>query len=124
MNLPRPRAVIALGALLAATGASPLPLVAQLPPLTVPKHYFRLDLSGRFDNWDRMYFDGVKRDAAGDFVRNPATGSWLPELGAVEARLAALTGAPGVSLSLGRTNANLLVNVGTEYLGAAGGAAS
>ena len=97
------------------------PLAGQLPPLTVPKGLFRLDLGGRLENWDQAYFGGVKRTAAGDFVRNPATGSWLPALGEVERRLQALTGGPRISLSLGQTTGHMLVNVGTESIGAAYG---
>jgi len=97
------------------------PVVAQLPPLTVPKGLFRLDLGGRLENWDQAFFDGAKRNAAGDFLRDPATGSWLPALGEVERRLRALTGGPGYSLSLGRTTGSMLVNVGTESIGAAYG---
>ena len=119
MPLLRPRWLLAPVSFLAAA-----PLAAQLPPLTVPKNYFRLELSGRFDNWDRMYFDGIKRDAGGDFIRDPVDSSWLPGLGDIEARLRALTGAPGLRLSLGRTRSNLLVNVGTEYFGAAFGLTS
>lgn len=102
--------------------AAPLPLAAQLPPLTAPKGLFRLELGGRLDNWDRMFFAGVKRDAAGDFVRDPADGTWLPALAESEQRIRAITGIQSaLSLSLGKTSSHSLVNVGTESIGAAYG---
>jgi hypothetical protein len=82
---------------------------------------FRLELGGRFDNWDRAYFDGVKRDATGDVVRDPITGSWLASLGETEQRLRNATGAQAISLSLGKSTSHALVNVGTESIGAAYG---
>ncbi|HEV8149079.1 MAG TPA: hypothetical protein VGP61_02740, partial [Gemmatimonadales bacterium] len=121
MPLPRPRFALFLCWLLA---AAPFPLAAQLAPLTVPKGLIRIDIGGRFDNWDKMYFGGVKRDAAGDFIRDPATGAWLPSLGETEQRLRAVTGVQALSLSLGKTSANMLVNVGTESIGAAYGLTS
>ncbi|HEV8597906.1 MAG TPA: hypothetical protein VGQ69_00945 [Gemmatimonadales bacterium] len=102
--------------------AAPLPLAAQLPPLTAPKGLFRLELGGRLDNWDKMFFEGAKRDAAADFVRDPIDGSWLPVLTETEQRLRALTGVQAsLALSLGKTSAHELVNVGTESIGAAYG---
>ena len=112
----RPRLALPFIALLAAA-----PLAAQLPPLTAPRGMARLELSGRFDNWDQMYFGGVKRDAAGDFIRDPANGAWLPSLAFVEQRIHQITGAATVSLSLGKTSAHELVNLGTESIGAAYG---
>jgi hypothetical protein len=119
MPLPRPRLAPLVLVLLAAVVP---PLAAQLPPLTAPKGLLRLELGGRFDNWDKMFFDGVKRDAAGDFVRDPADGTWLPVLGEVEQRIRAISGVQAsVSLALGKTSAHELVNVGTESIGAAYG---
>src|SRR5262249_27596376 len=54
----------------------------------------------------------------------PLTGAWLPTLGEVERRLKAITGAASVSLSLGKSSAHELVNVGTESIGAAYGLTS
>jgi hypothetical protein len=121
MSLSRPLPKLLICSLLT---VAPFPLAAQLAPLTVPKGLFRLDIGGRFDNWDQMYFGGVKRDAAGDFIRDPATGAWLPSLAETEQRLRAATGVQAISLSLGKTSANVLVNVGTESIGAAYGLTS
>ncbi len=121
MPRPRPPLVLLFPALLF---AAPAPLAAQLPPLSAPKGMVRLEFGGRFDNWDKTYFSGTKLDAAGDFIRDPATGAWLPSLGEVERRLKAITGAASVSLSLGKTSAHELVNVGTESIGAAYGLTS
>src|ERR1044071_5397091 len=119
--MPRPwsRLVLLFPALLLAA-----PLAAQLPPLTAPKGMIRLEFGGRFDNWDKRYSTGTKQDAAGDFLRDPVSGAWLPSLGEVERRLKAITGALSVSLSLGKTSAHELVNVGTESIGAAYGLTS
>lgn len=100
------------------------PAAAQLAPISVPKGLFRIELSGRFDNWDRRYLDGVKQDAASDFIRNPADGRWLAGLGSSEAALSRVTGVPGLSLSLGKASAAMLVNVGTGGIGAAYGLTS
>jgi hypothetical protein len=116
MPLLRPRCALLICTLFAA-----VPLAAQLPPLTAPKGLFRLELGGRFDNWDQTYFGGVKRDAAGDFIRDPATGAWLPSLGVTEQRIREITGVQAIQLSLGKTSAHELVNVGTESIGAAYG---
>lgn len=118
MPLLRQRSALLVGTLLAA--ASPR-LAAQLPPLTVPKGLLRVELGGRFDNWDKMYIGGVKQDAAGDFIRDPVTSAWLPGLAATEAGLRKVTGMQAISLSLGKSSANMLVNVGTESLGLAYG---
>jgi hypothetical protein len=104
---------------------SALPLSAQLPPLTVPRGHLRIELAGRLDNWDRAWFHGIKQDAAGDVIRSPANGGLFPELGATEARIRAITGVQTpLSLSLGATTGNMLVNVGTEFIGAAYGVTS
>jgi hypothetical protein len=100
--------------------AAAVPLAAQLPPITVPKGLLRLEFGGRFDNWDRRYFNGVKQDAASDFSRDPVDGLWLPGLGDAEARLRQVTGI-AFSLSLGQSTSSMLVNVGTGSIGAAYG---
>ncbi|HTL05988.1 MAG TPA: hypothetical protein VL241_09600, partial [Gemmatimonadales bacterium] len=104
-----------------AFGLLGVPAEAQLPPLTVPKGLLRFDLGGRLENWDQAYIRGIKQDAAGSFLRDPATGSWLPALGDTEQQLRAITGVQALSLSLGRTTGHMLVNVGTESIGAAYG---
>lgn len=101
--------------------AAAVPLAAQLPPLTVPKGLLRLDIGGRFDNWDRRYLNGVKQDAASDFIRNPLDGLWLSSLGGDEARLRQATGVSTLSLSLGQSRSSMLVNIGTASIGAAYG---
>src|SRR6185436_5112265 len=116
MSLLRPRSVLILGSLLAAPH-----LAAQLPPITVPKGLLRVELGGRFDNWDKMYFGGSKLDAASDLNHDPVTSAWLAGLAASEASLRRVTGAQTVALTLGKSSGNMLVNVGTESLGAAYG---
>jgi hypothetical protein len=116
MPLPRPVTALALLALLTAR-----PLAAQLAPLTVPKGLLRLEFGGRFDNWDQRYFNGVKESAAGDFIRDPADGRWLPGLASAEQKLRDVSGVTTLSLSLGKTSSTMLVNVETGSIGAAYG---
>jgi hypothetical protein len=119
MTLPRPlRALTLLSGLIAA------PLGAQLAPLTVPKGLLRLDFGGRFDNWDRRYIDGVKLDAGSDAAYNPFDGRFLVPLDSAQAALRRITGVAALGLSLGRTSASMLVNVGTGSIGAGYGLTS
>ncbi|HEX7024575.1 MAG TPA: hypothetical protein VF187_07135 [Gemmatimonadales bacterium] len=97
------------------------PVAAQLAPLTVPKGLLRLDFGGRFDNWDRRYLDGERQDAAGDFIRNPLDGGFLPALALDQTELRRVTGVEALTLSLGKSSSSMLVNVGTANLGAAYG---
>ena len=100
------------------------PLSAQLQPITVPRGLLRLEFGGRFEYWDRRYLDGTRQDAAGDFIRNPLDGGFLPTLAADEAALRRVTGVPAISLSLGASSGSMLVNVGTGIIGAAYGLGS
>lgn len=115
------RLASALGLILLAAAA---PLAGQLAPITVPRGLLRLDFSGRFDNWDRRFFNGVKQDAAGDFIRDPLDGGFLTDLGQDEAELRRITGVQAISLSLGKSASSMLVNVGTGSIGAAYGLGS
>lgn len=101
--------------------AAPFPLLAQLAPLIAPKGVLRIDIGGRFENWDKRYFNGTKQEAAGDFIVDPADGHWLPGLALTEAEIKRITGAQAISLSLGKTSASMLVNLGTASFGAAFG---
>ena len=100
------------------------PLSAQLQPVTVPRGLLRLEFGGRFDYWDRRYLEGSRQDAAGDFIRNPVDGAFLPALAADEAALRRVTGVQAISLSLGASTGSMLVNVGTGNIGAAYGLGS
>ncbi|HJR33702.1 MAG TPA: hypothetical protein VJ817_02045 [Gemmatimonadales bacterium] len=100
------------------------PLSAQLQPVTVPRGLLRLTFGGRFEYWDRRYLDGARQDAAGDFIRNPLDGGFLPTLAADEAALRRVTGVQAISLSLGASSGSMLVNVGTGNIGAAYGLGS
>ena len=111
----------ALGLILLAAAA---PLAAQLAPITVPRGLLRLDFGGRFDNWDRRFFNGVKQDAAGDFIRDPLDATFLTDLAVDEAELRRITGVQAISLSLGKSTSSMLVNVGTASIGAAYGLGS
>ena len=100
------------------------PLSAQLQPVTVPRGLIRLEFGGRFDYWDRRYLDGIRQDAAGDFIRNPFDGAFVPALAADEAALRRITGVPAHSLSLGGSTGSMQVSVGTGNIGAAYGLGS
>jgi hypothetical protein len=119
MLLPRPLRVIGFLSV-----AAVLPLAAQLAPISVPKGLLRLELAGRFDNWDQRFLNGVKQDAAADFVFSPFSAFKLPPLAVAEAELRRVTGVQAISLSLGATSSSMLVNVGTASIGAAYGLTS
>ena len=115
------RLASAFGVILLAAAA---PLAAQLAPITVPRGLLRLDFGGRFDNWDRRFFNGARQDAAGDFIRDPLDGGFLADLALDEAELRRITGVQAISLSLGKSTSSMLVNVGTGSIGAAYGLGS
>lgn len=119
MVLPRPLRALTLFCLAAAS-----PLAAQLAPITVPKGLLRLDFSGRFDNWDRRFLNGVRQEAGSDFTNDPFDGRSLPPLAAAEAQLRRVTGVQAIGLSLGKSSSAMLVNVGTASIGAAYGLTS
>ena len=106
------------------SGLLAAPLSAQLAPITVPKGLLRLDFGGRFDNWDRRYNDGVKQDVASDFIFPSFDGRFLTPLDSAQAALRRVTGVQNLGLSLGKTTASMLVNVGTANIGAAYGLTS
>jgi len=108
----------ALGLFLLAAAS---PLAAQLTPITVPRGLLRLDFGGRFDSWDRRFFNGTRQDAASDFNRDPLDGGFLTDLAVDEAELRRITGVQAISLSLGKSASSMLVNVGTGSIGAAYG---
>ena len=97
---------------------------AQLPPLGVPRGKLRVELSGRFQDWNQRFRDGDKEDAAADFIRGTANAAWLPALGETEAVLARIVGAPTPGLSLGRSEAALLASAGAGGVGLAFGLTS
>lgn len=111
----------------AAAAALLLPVstaAAQLTPITVPRKLLRLEFSGKFDNWDQRYVDGVKQDAAAEFTFSPLDGRYLPTLATTVTDLRRITGVQTVTMSLGQTRSAMLVNAGTGGLGAAYGLTS
>lgn len=112
-------ALPALVLLLAAPGITTLG--AQIAPLTVPKGWLRLDLSGSFASYDRRFLDGRTQDAAGDFIHNPAGRTLLPGLRTADSLLALVTGLGDAAVNLGETSASQLVVTGTGGLGLAYG---
>ncbi|MEO8453198.1 MAG: hypothetical protein ABI647_25640 [Gemmatimonadota bacterium] len=109
-------------ALLVVTASLLIPrLQAQVLPLTVPKGKLRIDISGRFDNYDERIHAGTRENALADYERNPFDGSVWPTLGEIEQRLKRIMNVTDVSLSLGRSSATELVNIGTAGIGGAYG---
>lgn len=109
--------------LLAAVPAAPRQVLAQLPPLTVPKGQFRLDFAGEFRNYDQRFIHGTRQDLAADFVRDAIGSDFFPALGPSEDRVARII-ASMFRFDLGKTSATSLVNVGTFNIGLALGITS
>lgn len=105
------------GALLAS------PAQAQLPPLTVPKGEFRMDLGASFATWDRRFRQGQSEDLAQDFIRAAVGSDWWPGLRPGDSLLARITGVQG-ALNLGSTAASQHVFAGSGALGLAWGLTS
>jgi hypothetical protein len=100
------------------------PLAAQLPPLTVPRGSVRVDGSGGFAVHDRRFRDGIREDAAADFIHDPAGRSLFPALATADSLLARITGMADAALTLGSTRASQLVFIGTGAVGLAWGVTS
>ena len=66
-----------LALLLAANTA---PLLAQLPPLTVPKGHWRAEITGNLQTASERYRNGSKEDLAFDFERDNAGSNFFPAL--------------------------------------------
>ncbi len=101
-------------------GVGPVAGLAQITPLTVPKGALRLDFSGEFRSWDWRWRDGGREEWAADFAR-PLDRAFLPEIAESETRLRRVTGLAEMNLSIGRSIASSLVNLGTVGLGGAFG---
>jgi hypothetical protein len=112
----------ALAVLLAASPLSPLG--GQLPPLTVPRGYLRVEASGGFAVHDQRFRNGTVESAAADFARDPAGRSLFPGLRIADSLLARVTGLSDAALHLGRTSATQLVFIGTGGMGLAWGLTS
>lgn len=92
---------------------------AQILPLTVPKGRLRFDFWGDLKNYDQRFLNGTKTDAAGEYITSSVDPNFLPSLSDLDTQVKSLTGRSDLALSLGRTQANQLVNLGTAGLGAA-----
>ena len=108
-------------ALLLLSLGRPLTGSSQVTPLTVPKGALRLDFSGEFKSWDWRWRDGSREEWAADLGRPTLDRAFLPEILASEERLQRVTGVAAVNLSIGRSIASSLVNLGTFGLGGAFG---
>lgn len=97
------------------------PLAAQLPPLTVPRGHFRLDLTGSFLTADQRLRNGTTENLALDFVRAGAGSDLLGGLAAADEVLPRVTGVPGARLALGNTTASRMLTTGTGGIGLAWG---
>jgi hypothetical protein len=95
------------------------PLAAQLEQITVPKGQLRAEVGGEFDNWDQQFREGTTESWAADFASDSLGSDRIPELATAEGVLGRILGQAGFRLSIGRTTATELVNVGTLNLGLA-----
>lgn len=93
------------------------PIAAQVTPLTVPKGVLRLDFGGEFRSWDWRWLDGQRQEAAADLGRSSLDRSFIPGLAASEDLVKPILGVQTVDLSLGRSTASTITNLGTIALG-------
>ena len=96
-------------------------VAAQINPITVPKGVLRWDFTGRFDTWDYRWRDGGREEAAAAFVSPQFGAPAVQALADATTRLRRLTGIESLNLSLGRSIASEIVNVGTRGIGGAFG---
>ncbi|MGH7517452.1 MAG: hypothetical protein ACREOC_08280 [Gemmatimonadales bacterium] len=79
----------------------PVPAVAQLAPVGVPRGHLRIELTGALDGFDQRYFGGAVEELGADLA-SPALGSnRIPSLTGADERLARITGDPSTHISLG-----------------------
>lgn len=108
--------------LAAALLVAPAPLLAQMPPLTVPKGHWRADITGAFLSADHRYRNGTREGLAYDFTREAVGASFFPALEPADSLLEKITGLQGASaLNLGTTSATWMVTTGTMGVGLAYG---
>lgn len=115
-RLPRPLAIAA--SLLAARSA---PLLAQLPPVTVPKGHWRAELTGSFVTADHRLRNGIRESLAYDFTRGELGSSFFPALEPADSLLRKITELNDARVALGATSASWAVTTGTAGLGLAYG---
>lgn len=115
-RLPRPLAIAA--SLLAASSA---PLLAQLPPVTVPKGHWRAEISGAFVVADYRLRNGMRESLGLDFSRGELGSSFFPALEPADSLLRKITDLNDARVALGETSASWAVTTGTFGLGLAYG---
>jgi hypothetical protein len=82
------------------------PAMAQLEPIGVPKGVLRFDFTGEWTSYDTRHLNGSEQDYLADFSR-PALGStFWPSLQYTDTVIAAINGAPGYAINLGKLTAN------------------
>ncbi len=116
VRLPRPYAITAL---LVAVSAAPL--LAQLPPVTVPKGHWRAEISGGFFVADHRLRNGSRESLARDFTRGELGSSFFPALQPADSLLRKITELNDARVALGATSASWAVTTGTFGLGLAYG---
>ena len=107
-----------LALLLAANTA---PLLAQLPPLTVPKGHWRAEITGNLQTASERYRNGSKEDLAFDFERDNAGSNFFPALIPADSLLKKIAGFDDSRIRLGATSASWSVTTGTAGVGLAYG---
>ena len=108
-----------LAALLLA--AHTAPLLAQLPPLTVPKGHWRAEITGNLQTASQRYRNGSKEDLAFDFERDNLGSNFFPALIPADSLLRKIAGFDDARIGLGATSASWSVTTGTAGVGLAYG---
>lgn len=108
-----PRLSVFIRGLLLLLAGWTTPLAAQLEQVTVPKGQLRAEVGGEFDNWDQRFRDGATEEWNADFASDSLGSDRIPELATAEGVLGRILGQTGFRLSVGKSTATELVNVGT-----------
>jgi hypothetical protein len=97
---------------------------SQLPPVSVPRGVFRIDLGGEFLHADSRFEDGTTQDLGHSFTTPEIGGRFFPTLAASEASIGRIIGDLNYRLNAGSLGGQGLLQVGTGYIGAAYGLTS
>jgi hypothetical protein len=100
------------------------PVVAQLPPVGLPKGVFRLEIGGQFSHEDSRFQDGASQDLSASFTTSTLGGRFYGPLAAGESAIGRIIHNVDYQLNAGSTQANGLIQVGTGYIGGSFGLTS
>ncbi len=95
----------------------PLPLAAQLPPVSVPGGVIRVELDGSLTTFDQRFRAGRLEDYGADHSSSALGSDRIPLLADAEARIGRITGNTGYRINLGGLSTDAHGDVGTGFLG-------